>query len=51
VANSLHPLDAARQAIDVAAGVLTGDHVAGVEAFVGQNDRQQELERLSVANF
>ena len=47
VANSLHPLDAARQAIDVAAGVLTGDPVAGVEAFVGQNDRQQELERLS----
>ena len=47
VANSLHPLNAARQAIDVAAGVLTGDPVAGVEAFLGQNDRQQELERLS----
>ena len=47
MANSLHPLDAARQAIDVAAGVLTGDPVAGVEAFAGQNDRQQELERLS----
>jgi hypothetical protein len=43
VANSLHPLNAARQAIDVATGVLTGDPVAGVEAFLGQNDRQQEL--------
>jgi hypothetical protein len=29
VANSLHPLDAARQALDMAAGVLTGDPVAG----------------------
>jgi hypothetical protein len=33
VAHSLHPLEAARQAIDVAAGVLTGDPVAGVETF------------------
>src|SRR5215470_20264541 len=41
VADSLHPLDAARQALDVAAGVLTGDPVAG--ALVAQDGRQQEL--------
>src|SRR5258706_1195390 len=46
VANSLHPLDAARQAIDVAAGVLTGDHVAGGGSIVGPNDREQETRRL-----
>jgi hypothetical protein len=47
VAHSLHPLEAARQAIDVATGVLTGDPVAGVEVSSGQDGEQQELERLS----
>jgi hypothetical protein len=47
VAHSLHPLDAARQAIDVAAGVLTGDPVAGLKVFRGEDGRQQELEGLS----
>jgi hypothetical protein len=31
VAHSLHPLDAARQALDMAAGVLTGDPVSGLK--------------------
>src|SRR5258708_527772 len=47
VAHCLHPLEAARQAIDVAAGVLTGNPVAGVEAFVKPNGRRQELEGMS----
>ena len=47
MAHGPHPLEAARQAIDVAAGVLTGDPVAGVEAFVGQDGRQQELQGSS----
>jgi hypothetical protein len=47
VANSLHPLDAARQALDMAAGVLSGDPIAGVEAFGEQGGRRQELEGLS----
>jgi hypothetical protein len=33
--------------LDMAVGVLTGDPVAGVEAVVGRNSRQQELEGLS----
>ena len=47
VAHCLHPLEAARQAIDVAAGVLTRDAVAGVKVFVRQNGNQQQLEALS----
>src|SRR5258708_21785838 len=47
VAHCLHPLEAARQAIDVAAGVLTGDAVAGVEAFVRQEGSHQQLEGMS----
>ncbi len=47
VANTLHPLDAARQALDMAAGVLTGDPVAGVEILSGEDGSQQELEGLS----
>ncbi len=47
MAHSLHPLDAVRQAIDVAAGVLTGDPVAGVEILSGEDGSQQELEGLS----
>ena len=47
VAHSLHPLDAARQALDMAAGVLTGDPVAGLKALSGEDGRQQEQEGLS----
>jgi hypothetical protein len=47
VAHSLHPLDAARQAIDVAAGALTVDPVAGLKVLSGDDGRQQELEGLS----
>jgi hypothetical protein len=47
VAQSLHPLDTARQAMDVASGVLTGNAVAGVEAFVRQEGNQQQLEGMS----
>src|SRR5258708_11653421 len=47
VASSLHPLDAARQAMDVAAGVLTGDSIAGVEILGGEGGRQQELKGFS----
>ena len=46
VAHSPHPLEAARQAIDVAARVLTGDPVAGIEHFVRQDGTRQELEGL-----
>jgi hypothetical protein len=44
VAHSLHPLEAARRAIDVAAGVLTGDPVAGVEALLKQGSSRRDLE-------
>jgi hypothetical protein len=47
VAHSLHPLEAASQAIDVAAGVLTGDPVAGLEAFLKKDGGRQQLEGLS----
>ena len=47
VAHSLHPLEAARQAIGVAAGVLTGDPAAGVEALVKQSGSQDDLGVLS----
>ena len=49
VAHSLHPLDAARQAIDVAAGALTGDPAAGLKVLSDEDEdgRQQELEGLS----
>jgi len=47
VAHSLHPLDAARQALDMAAGVLTGDPVAGSKVLSGDDGRQQEREGLS----
>jgi hypothetical protein len=47
VAHSLHPLEVARQAMDVASGVLTGNAVAGVEAFVRQEGNQQQLEGMS----
>ena len=47
VANNLHPLDAAKQALDMAVGVLTGDPVAGLKVLTGEDGRQQELEGLS----
>jgi hypothetical protein len=47
VAHSLHPLDAARQALDMAAGVLTGDPLARVEILSRKDGSQQELEGLS----
>jgi hypothetical protein len=47
VAHSLHPLEAARQAMDVAVGVLTGDPAVGVEALVKQVGIQDDLEALS----
>jgi hypothetical protein len=47
VADSLHPLDAARQRLDMAAGVLTGDPVAGLKVLSGEDDSQQEPEALS----
>jgi hypothetical protein len=47
VANGRHPLEAARQALDMAAGVLTGDPVAGLKVLSGEDGRQQEVEGLS----
>ena len=47
VAPSLHPLDTARQALRMAAGVLTGDPVAGLKGLCDEDGRQQELEGLS----
>ena len=47
VADSLHPLEAARQRLDMAARVLTGDPVAGLKVLGGEDGRQQELEGLS----
>jgi len=47
VAHSLHPLDAARQALDMAAGVLTGDPVAGLKVLSDEDGRQQGLEGSS----
>jgi len=50
VASTLHPLDAARQALDTAAGVLTGDPMAGLKALNGEDGTQQQL-GSSDANF
>jgi hypothetical protein len=47
VAHGLHPLEAARQRLDMAAGVLTGDPVAGLKALNAENGTQQQLEGLS----
>jgi hypothetical protein len=47
VAHSLHPLEAARQSLDMAAGVLTGDPVAGLKVLGDEDGKQQELEGLS----
>jgi hypothetical protein len=47
VADSLHPIEAARQRLEMAAGVLTGDPAAGVEALVKQSGSQDDLGVLS----
>src|SRR5262249_1525626 len=47
VTPDLHPLEAAKQRLDMAAGVLTGDPVAGLKALNDEDGRQQELEGLS----
>jgi hypothetical protein len=47
VAHGPHPLDAARQRLDMAASVLTGDPVAGLKSLTGEDARQQELEGFS----
>ncbi len=47
VAHSLHPLEAARQSLDMAVGGLSGDPVAGVEILSREDGKQQELESLS----
>src|SRR5277367_4307552 len=44
VAYRTHPLEAARQALDLAAGVLTGDPAAGVN---GGQDRYRMRRRVS----
>ena len=40
VAYRPHPVDAARQALDLAAGVLTGDPLAGTEILEGRPERE-----------
>ena len=47
VADTPHPLDAARQRLDMAAGVLTGDPVAGLKVLSGEDNGLQEREDLS----
>ncbi len=47
VAHSLHPLEAARQGLEMAVSVLTGDPTAGVEALVEQGSIQHDLGALS----
>jgi hypothetical protein len=47
VAHSLHPLIAARQALDIAVSVLTGDPTAGIEVLVEQGSSQHDLGALS----
>jgi hypothetical protein len=46
VAHRPHPLEAARQALDLAAGVLTGDPVGGTEILERRPEREQ-LDGLS----
>jgi len=47
VAHSLHPLEAARQTLDVAVSALTGDPIGGVKALVEQGSSQHDLGALS----
>jgi hypothetical protein len=46
VAHRPHPVEAARQALDIAAGILTGDPSAGTEILEGRPEREQ-LDGLS----
>jgi hypothetical protein len=46
VPNRLHPLQPARLALDVAAPVLTGDPMKGVEALLERRDQREELDSL-----
>jgi hypothetical protein len=41
IADSLHPFEAARQRLDMAAGVLTGDPVAGLKVLSGEGANQK----------
>jgi hypothetical protein len=43
----LHPLDAARAALEVAAPVLTGDPAGGAQVLPGGDDLRDELENLA----
>src|SRR5260370_10785229 len=47
VANSLHPLDAARQALEMAAGVLTRDPLAGLKILTGGDGKHKTIHSLS----
>jgi hypothetical protein len=47
VAQGLHPLEAARQAVDVAATVLTGDAAAGAEVLERRAEDREQLEGLT----
>src|SRR2546422_8572602 len=47
VAHSLHPLDAAKQALDMAARVLTRDPLAGFEGLSDEDGREQEITGVS----
>jgi hypothetical protein len=47
VAQGVHPLEAARQAVDVAATVLTGDAAAGAEVLERQAQGREQLEGLT----
>jgi hypothetical protein len=46
VANGPHPVEAARQAVDIAARVLTGDPTAGPEVLEKQAEEREKLEAL-----
>jgi hypothetical protein len=46
VAHRPHPVDATRQALDLAAGVLTGDPAAGTK-ILGEHSEREQLDGLS----
>ena len=46
VAHRPHPVDAARQALDIAAGVLTGDPAAGTK-ILGERPQREQFDCLS----
>jgi hypothetical protein len=46
VVHGPHPVEAARQAVDVAARVLTGDPTAGPEVLERQAEEREKLENL-----